>query len=244
MFRLFCLPHAGGGAQTFRAWPDALPDSVEICALQPPGRENRMKEPALSTVPSMLDAMVPALRPYLDKPFALFGHSMGAIIAFELARRLRSEMGLLPECLIISARIAPAKPLRRAPVCRLPQAEFIEVLRELNGTLPAVLADFELMQLMMDLLRADFTVHEEYSYIEGPALECPILAFGGTSDREAVREDIDAWREYTTKSFKTRMIPGDHFFVVSAQTLFLRLLSQDLYEIGKRVPSRMVSEAQ
>jgi surfactin synthase thioesterase subunit len=194
-----------------------------------------MREQAYSALPPLLDAMTPALLPYLDKPFALFGHSMGAIIAFELARKLRRDFHVRSECLIVSARVAPTKPLPRPPICRLGSTEFKEALRDLNGTPREVLENAELMTLLMGLLRADFAVHEEYRYSEGAPLECPIIAFAGTADPEASPEDIEAWREFTTGRFEKRVIPGDHFYIVTAKALLLRFLSQDLDEIAMKL---------
>lgn len=232
--RLFCFPFAGGGAQSFRTWPDALPNTVEVCPVQLPGRELRIKEPPFSNVVPMLEPLATAIRPSLDKPFAFFGHSMGAIIAFELARKLRRDHNLLPECLIVSARVAPHLPIPRAPIHNLPLAEFLEALKGLKGTPKEVLENQALMDIVTPLLRADLAVHEAYGYLEETRLQCPILAFGGLQDTEASRQAIDAWQEHTTGGFVRRMLPGDHFFIVTAQTLFLRTLSQELYPIARK----------
>jgi medium-chain acyl-[acyl-carrier-protein] hydrolase len=233
--RLFCFPFAGGGAQSFRTWPDALPSAVEVCPVQLPGRELRIKETPFSNVAAMLEPLAAAIRPNLDKPFAFFGHSMGAIIAFELARKLRRDHNLLPECLIVSARVAPHLPIPREPINSLPPAEFIEALKGLKGTPKEVLENKALMEIVTPLLRADLAVHEEYSYSEETRMECPILAFGGLQDTEASRQAIDAWGQHTSNNFVRRMLPGDHFFIVTAQTLFLRTLSQELYPIARKV---------
>lgn len=233
--RLFCFPFAGGGAQSFRSWPDALPSSIEVCPVQLPGRESRMKEAPYSNVIPMVEALAEAIRPCLDKPFAFFGHSMGAIIAFELARKIRHDYALLPESLIVSARVAPQLQIPRDPINKLPPAQFLEALKALKGTPKEVLENEAIMELVTPLLRADLAVHEEYEYSKEAPLECPILAFGGLQDTEANRESIDAWREQTAGSFILRMLPGDHFFPVTAQTLFLRMLSQELYQVAKRV---------
>lgn len=232
--RMFCFPFAGGGAQSFRAWPDAVPSSVEVCPVQLPGRESRMKEPAFSSVQAMLDPLAAAIKPSLDKPFAFFGHSMGAIIAFELARKLRRDYNLLPEALIVSARVAPHVPIPRPPINNLPSDDFLKALKGLKGTPKEVLENKALMEVVTPLLRADLAVHEEYRYSEETPLDCPILAFGGLQDTEANRQSIGAWQAHTTRSFLRRMLPGDHFFIVTAQTLFLRTLSQELYPIARK----------
>jgi medium-chain acyl-[acyl-carrier-protein] hydrolase len=232
LLRLFCFPFAGGGAQSFRAWPEKLPSTIEVCAVQLPGHETRMREKPLSSIAPMIEAMTPSVIPYLDKPFVFFGHSMGAIIAFELARALRRHGKLLPKSLMVSARVAPHLPIPRRPIHDLPQPDFIEGLKSLNGTPKQVLEDSDLMELVIPLLRADLAVHETYVYLEEEPLQCDIMAFGGLQDPEAGREAIDAWRIHTSGEFVRRMVPGDHFFIEAAQSLFLNMLSRELYRIA------------
>jgi surfactin synthase thioesterase subunit len=234
--RLICFPFAGGGAQIFRQWPEQLPADLELCAVQLPGREMRLRETPFSDVHALIDAMTPALLPLLDKPFALFGHSMGALVAFECARRLEQKHNLTPECLIASARVAPQSPLSRAPINALPQAEFIEGLRKLNGTSGEILDNREMMANLGPLLRADLAIHEEYIYRPAPRLRCDILALGGLRDPEAGRDGLNGWQQHTNGAFALRMVPGDHFFIQSAQTLFLRMLSLELYQYIGRQP--------
>jgi medium-chain acyl-[acyl-carrier-protein] hydrolase len=241
---MFCFPFAGGSAQNFRTWHEGLPPSVEVCAVQLPGRETRMRETPFSNVIPMVEAMIPAINPYLDRPFVLFGHSMGALIAFELARKLRRDHKMLPECLVVSGRGAPHVPIPRAPINNLPQPEFIEGLKQLNGTPKEVLENEVLMQLITPLLRADLAVHEDYVYAEEAPLTCDILAFGGLHDSEVGRDGISAWRGHTEGEFLQRMVPGDHFFIQSAQSLFLRMLSSELYQVIKKIkPATSVSQA-
>jgi len=233
--RLFCFPYAGGGALAFRPWADHMPSSVEVCSVQPPGRETRIKEPPFNQVLLMARAIAEAIDPYLDKPFAFFGHSMGALIAFELARELRRTSGRLPVKLYVSGRVAPQLPLRRpSPLHNLSAAEFKEALRGLNGTPEAVLENELLMGLLTPLLRADFSVNEAYAYVAEPPLGCPIYALGGLRDAEIDREHLDGWREQTSGEFELRLFPGDHFYLNTAQQLLLQVLSQDLSELARR----------
>jgi medium-chain acyl-[acyl-carrier-protein] hydrolase len=226
--RLFCFPYAGGGASLFRTWADDLPPAVEVCPIQLPGRENRFIEPRYTHVAPLIAALGEALHPYLDKPCALFGHSMGALIAFELARYLRQRDGFIPERLFVAAHRAPQLPYRRPPLHPLPDPAFTAALRRLNGTPPGVLEHVELWELMLPLLRADFTLAETYTYTPDEPLTCPISAFGGMGDHEVDWEDIAAWSEQTRGSFTLRMLTGDHFFLHSARTLLLPAISQDL----------------
>jgi medium-chain acyl-[acyl-carrier-protein] hydrolase len=229
--RLFCFPYAGGTALTYRNWPDGLPPGVEVCAVQLPGRGNRFHEKPFGNLRGLVGAVAPALAPFLDRPFAFFGHSMGAMIAFELARHLRREYGLLPAHLFVSGRRAPHLDRDEAVTYNLSEADFIDSLRDLNGTPPEVLAHRELMQLMVPLLRADFAVCQTYSYTPEPPLGCPLTAFGGLSDREVSREQLGGWREQTSGAFVMRLLPGDHFFLDSAQASLLGLLSHELNRI-------------
>ncbi|GAB3033594.1 alpha/beta fold hydrolase [Oleiagrimonas citrea] len=233
--RLICFPFAGGSAQAYRDWSNFLPKDIELCAVQLPGREMRQREAPIDNTFDIVDALMPELTPVLDRPFALFGHSMGAIIAFEFARRLQQEGKSSPEALIVSGRVAPHRPLTRAAINHLPREEFIDGLRQLNGTPAEVLEDNDLMSLIEPMLRADLAVHESYEYTDESRLQNDILAFGGLCDPEAGREDVAAWREVTDGSFDMQMMPGDHFFIRSAQVLFLRALSIELREMMARV---------
>lgn len=227
--RLLCLPFSGGGAMSFSGWAERLPLGIELCAIQLPGRETRMREAPFSDVHALIDAMTPALKHWLDKPMILFGHSMGALIAYELARRLQQEYARPPRCLIVSGRVAPHRSLPQSAVNKLPQPEFISRLRQLGGTPDEVLNNTELMELITPTLRADFALHEEYSHRVGTRLQCDILAFGGMNDPQAGRTAINDWRDVTDGGFQLRMLPGGHFFIQTAQSLFLRILSMELY---------------
>lgn len=227
--RLFCLPFAGGGAQSFSGWAERLPPGIDLCAIQLPGREMRMRETPFADVHALIDAMAPALKPWLNKPIILFGHSMGALIAYELARRLQQEYALSPQCLIVSGRVAPHRSSPQSPIGKLPQSEFINRLRQLNGMPDELLNNIELMDVITPTLRADFSLNEEYSHRVETRLQCDILAFGGINDPQAGRTAINDWRDVTEGHFGLRMVPGGHFFIQSARSLFLRILSMELY---------------
>jgi medium-chain acyl-[acyl-carrier-protein] hydrolase len=226
--RLFCFPYAGGGTLAYRGWAEQLPDWVEVCPVQLPGREHRTREPALRRIPDIVEAAAESLLPYLDKPFALFGHSMGALVSFDLARLLRGRYENAPAGLFVSGCPAPHVKRRRPPTYDLPELEFVNKLRALNGTPRELLDDPDLMCVLLPLLRADFEASETYSYVAGPPLDCPVAAFGGTADPEAERRDIREWCEHTTAAFSLKMFPGDHFFLHSARPLLLAAIAQQL----------------
>jgi surfactin synthase thioesterase subunit len=226
--RLFCFPYAGGGVSIFRAWSDGLPADVEVCPIQLPGRGTRLMEPPFTRLSPLIHALAEALFPLLDIPFAFFGHSLGALVSFELARQLRREFAVQPVRLFVSADRAPQIPNRDRAVHSLPEREFLAELCRLNGTPRQVLQDEELRQIMLPLLRADFAVCETYEYANETPLNCPISAFGGLQDHRVNRGDLEAWREQTSASFSLRMFPGDHFFLNTTQAPLLGALFQEL----------------
>lgn len=226
--RLFCFPYAGGTATIYRNWPDLIVGSVEVCVIHLPGRAGRLQEPPFTRLLSLVPEIAPAIRPFLDKPYAFFGHSMGALISFELARQLRNDRAPAPVQLFLSGRSAPHLPDVDPRTFDLPETEFIDELRRLNGTPKEVLEHPELMHLMIPLLRADFSVCQTYEYEPGPPLDTPLTVFGGLQDYEVPREHLEGWRQHTNSAFKLRMLPGDHFFLNSQQPLLLKTLSQEL----------------
>lgn len=225
--RLFCFPYAGGGAHIYRAWPDSLPATIEVCPVQLHGHGARLMEAPFTQMSPLVQATAEALLPYLDRPFAFFGHSMGALVGFELARQLRGQCDPQPVHLFVSGCFAPNLP-DPYPLRHLPEPEFLEELRRLNGMPQEALENTELMRLLLPTLKADCTVTETYTYTDRPPLNCPISAFGGLQDHLLSRDDLDGWRQQTTASFSLRMFPGDHFFLQTAQPLLLQILSREL----------------
>ena len=227
--RLFCFHYAGGGASVFRDWQGAVPSAIEICPVQLPGRESRLRDPALTRVGPIIDALPGVMEHLFDLPFAFFGHSMGAILSHELALRLRSLGKPMPVHLLLSARRAPHRPEKDKPIHDLPEEEFKHELRQLEGTPEAVLEHPELMELLSPLLRADFAVCETHEYQPAEPLTIPISVFGGLGDHKVDRQDLEEWRQYTTGPFKMRMFDGNHFFLQGpARTDVLRCLCEDL----------------
>ncbi len=227
--RLFCFPYAGGGASLFRAWADELPPQIEVCAIQPPGRESRFSEPRFTSLPPYVAALDAAIAPFLGaRPFAFFGHSLGAIANFELTRTLRRRGGPLPSYLFVSAHRAPQLPQPHEQLHTLPDAQFIQELGTLNGIPTGVAGNAELMEVMVPLLRADVGIAETYAYTDEPPLPVPIAAFGGVMDAEVSRDDMAAWRAQTAANFSVRMLPGDHFFFSQQRTLLFQAMLTDL----------------
>jgi surfactin synthase thioesterase subunit len=226
--RLFCLPFAGGGAHTYRGWQAALGPEIEVCAVRLPGRENRLGEPPFAAMDRLVGALTDVVATRLDLPFAIFGHSMGAHVGFELIRRLRRDHDREPARLIASARFAPQLPDPDPPIHHLPDAEFVAELRELEGTPPEVFESPELLELVLPMLRADFTLCETYAYRPEPPLACPISVYGGLGDWTIDRGQLEAWREQTASEFVLRMFPGDHFFIQTQGPKLLETLRREL----------------
>jgi medium-chain acyl-[acyl-carrier-protein] hydrolase len=241
LLRLFCFPYAGGGASVFRAWPNDLPPTIEVCAIQYPGRENRMSEPLLSSSEPLVEALITDIQPYLDRPYAFFGHSLGALVAFELARQIDQARQPPLIHLFVSAHAAPQIVNTDPPIHQLPQAEFIRKIADLNGTPDEILSHTELMELLYPILRADFTMNETYAYRAGSPLDCSISALGGLRDSLVSRAQLEAWGEQTHGSFAVRMFPGHHFFLSEVRPLLLRIIAQDLLQSLSRFQGNQVT---
>lgn len=223
--RLFCFPYAGGSSIVFRKWPEKLPQFLEVGTIELPGRGRRLNEPLLKNISELVDVLTEAIYPHLNKPFNLFGHSMGALIAFELACSLKKRYGREPEHLYVSAHAAPQVCKKENPIYNLPKDEFIQKLLDLNGIPKEVVSNEELMDLVIPILRADFTVCETYKYEQNIKLSCPITVFGGVYDKNIDIEDLEAWADLTTSFCQLHLIPGDHFFISKCEQRFLDLLS-------------------
>lgn len=227
--RLFCLPYAGGGTVPFRDWSRDLPKGVEVVPVCLPGREARIEEPPLRDARELAAAIRDGLRDYLDLPFAVFGHSMGALLAFELTRLLRRDPGKQPVHLVVSGHRGPHLPYPVPPIRDLGPERFVEELRRYDGTPPEALGSAELIELLLPALRADFTVCETYEYAEDDPLECPIAAYGGLRDPDVPRADLEAWAKHTKGEFVVRMFHGGHFYHQASRSLFFQMLSRDLH---------------
>ena len=201
---------------------------MEICSVQLPGRENRLREKPFTRLTSLVETLAGVLKPYIKIPFAFFGHSVGALISFELAREIRRQNCFGPIHLFVSGRRAPQLPDPDPPIHRLPEAAFVDELKRLNGTPDAVLQNSELMELFLPVLRADFAILETYDYVPEVPLNCSITAFGGFHDFKANAKELAAWRDQTSGNFTLEMFPGGHFFFQKSKSLFLEKMSQDL----------------
>jgi medium-chain acyl-[acyl-carrier-protein] hydrolase len=228
--RLFCFPYAGGGAPVFHPWGSALPESVEVCAVQPPGRGSRIDEAPFTRLPALAAALARVIPPLLDRPFAFFGHSVGGLVAFELAHRLRAADDPAPAHLFVAGCNPPQLPNPHPPLHNLPDDDLLDELRALGGTPEALLEHVELMDLMLPTLRADFALLETYTYRPRLPLEVPLTAFGGSDDPRVPPDGLAAWREQTRAAFDLNILPGGHFFLHTCQDRLLGLVMDALGE--------------
>ncbi|MFI9802950.1 thioesterase II family protein [Streptomyces sp. NPDC052301] len=225
--RLVCLPHAGGSASFYFPLSRSMPDSVDVLCVQYPGRQDRRSEPLLDSVPALADRIHEALRPWTDRPMALFGHSMGASLAYEIARRLEQERGIVPAALFASGRRAPST--HREETVHLRDDEgLVAEMRGLSGTDPQLLGDEEMLRVILPAVRADYRAAETYTWEPGPPLRCPVTCLVGDDDPKVTVEEAAAWSGHTAGPFELKVFPGGHFFLARHQTEIVRLMASRL----------------
>ncbi|MGC4814849.1 thioesterase II family protein [Micromonospora sp. DT228] len=234
---LYCLPYAGGSARVFADWADSLPPGVTLDALELPGRGLRFHEDPVDRLEPLVAELLGAVLSRPGQRFAVLGYSYGSLLAFELCRRLEHYYGLVAEHLFVAAMRAPGVPRVEPPVSALPDDLFREHIRSLGGTPPEVLEHDALMEILLPVLRADFTVVDDYSY-HGLPVSCPVTAFGGFGDVGVDPDALTAWTGCTTGPFALEMFPGDHFFLRTARDELLSRLAGALAPIAGPTPLR------
>jgi medium-chain acyl-[acyl-carrier-protein] hydrolase len=227
--RIFCFPHAGVGPSVFRGWPDQLAADAEVCLIQLPGREGRLRETPFVSIAALMPALVEEMLPFLDRPFAFYGHSLGATIAFECALNLRRTMRLQPMHFFAGASPAPRMPWNHSPMRSLPEDHFVSEVEKRYGALPPeVISDAEMRALVLPILRADVAMIEEYVYSPDAPLDCGITVFGGLKDNMVKRPDLEAWREHTSGCFRLQMLDGNHLFLKSHRDQLLQSIASQM----------------
>jgi surfactin synthase thioesterase subunit len=225
--RLVCFPHAGGSASFFFPVSAALSSFVEVSAIQYPGRQDRRSEPNIDNIPDLADAIFHAVRPLAGRPLAFFGHSMGAVLAYEVAWRLE-EAGADPLArLYVSGRRAPSR-YRPDAVHERGDEGVIAELRQLSGTNPAILGDPEMLDMILPALRADYRAIETYRDTTARTVRAPVVAVIGEDDPRVTPDEARAWAEHTTGPFDLRTFPGGHFYLADRAQEVIRMLADDL----------------
>lgn len=230
--RVFCFPYAGGSATIYRQWVRRAPSFIEVLPVQLPGRFTRLREAPFTSMQPLVQQLADELASELTRPFAFFGHSMGAHIAFELTRELAQRERRLPSRLFVSARRAPQLPDTRPPTYDLPEQQFLDEVTKLKGTPLEILQHPDLLALVMPVLRADMQICETYRFAEGPPISTPITAFAGLQDERCPSSVVEPWREQTLGGFQLFECEGDHFFIHEYEEFVVRkvieVLSKDL----------------
>ena len=230
LLRLFCFPYAGGSAHVFREWQRHFPPEIDVCLVHLPGRARRIAETPHTRLQSLVEEVADAIRPELQNKFALYGHSMGALISFELARELRRRNYDSPLHLFLSACRAPTMVKDGPPTFNLPLQEFMAEIQKLNGTPKEFLQHPEFQRALLPLLRADFEITDTYTYLAEPPIDSPITIYGGEHDHLVPLRSLAPWCLQTSAECSSRIFSGDHFFIQSHKTEFVKALRQDLLE--------------
>lgn len=226
---LFCLPHAGGGASAYRAWLGKVP-GVDVLPVQPPGREARLRDAPHERMDSLVAELASVLAEATgSRPYAVYGHSLGALVAFETLREIRRRGGEEPVRLFVSGCVAPQCTYDDGPpVVGMSEPEVVQMLRQLGGTPDWLLADREVLRMILPAVRADFSVKETYSYVAEPPLDVPVTVLASTADARAPLEYQKRWRELTSADFTMHTLTGGHFAVFERSDLTLGHVAADL----------------
>jgi surfactin synthase thioesterase subunit len=227
-YRLFCFPYAGGSATAYANWEELLPEDIELVAIQPPGRGNRFNERLITSVEEAVSQIRDAIRPWLDRPYLLYGHSLGSVVSFELLHSLKANGLPLPVRYCSGARRAPHTAPRIAPIHDYPLAQFKTELKKLNGTPDIVLNNPELMDIFVPILRTDFKAAYAYHRAPDIKLDCAASIFGGAKDDIVPQEDLTGWQEHFRKPIDLRVFAGGHFFLEDDRELVVSAICKEL----------------
>lgn len=227
--RMFCFPHAGGGNSFFHGWSRSLGSQIEVLPVQLPGHETRLREAPFDRLVPLVQVLIENLDSHFKRPFVLFGHSLGALLAFEFARQLRQAHLPLPLGLYLSARRAPQLPDTEPPLHHLPDDELTYEIQQRYGGIPKQILEYpELLEIFLPVLRTDFAMVETYQYQAQDPFDFPITCYGGADDPMTTHAHLMAWQAHTRGDFKVNLFPGGHFYLQAHKSIFLDKFAADL----------------
>jgi surfactin synthase thioesterase subunit len=227
--RLFCLPHAGGSAAVYRNWRKRLPE-IEFCPVELPGHGTRQRESPITRMAPLVEALADAVVPLLNRSYGLFGHSMGALVAFELALELRRRGVPAPKCMFVAACRAPHLWHGASPHSSLPTPALVDELRRIGGTPEELLADEDFLRSRLPIIRADFELIGTYSCSSDTPIDCPIIGFRGEDDYGVPWYELTAWRQRTHASWAFDILPGGHLLLQNCEQQLLARIASTLLE--------------
>jgi len=232
--RLVCMPHAGGTAQTYSSWPASLPADIDVFAVQYPGRQDRFGEPLVDDLDRMVEPIVSAIQPFVGEPLAIFGHSMGAFVAYEVAAEVERRYGPVVDLLVVSGAPAPHEK-GHGRMHTMSDVELIAEVNRVNVSFEELLSTPGLVEVLLPMIRADYNVFETYVRRDPLPVKAALVAAGGVSDPEVDRAGLQAWSAFATDRFDVIMLPGGHFYLADDEPAFLESLAT--YLPGARTPS-------
>jgi medium-chain acyl-[acyl-carrier-protein] hydrolase len=230
-FRMFCFPYAGSGPLAYRGWAENLPENVDVCYIHPPGREARLRERSYTDFPQLIEQLQSVVGVLLDRPYVFYGHSLGAVVAYEVARALRRSGKPEPQHLFVSASRAPHLRYEHQPARHLSDVDFLREMDRRYGAIPRqLMEDPDLRDLLVPPLRADITLLETYQHVSEEPLGCQITCFGGNGDTMVSSNALQSWRDHTQKTMRLHMLQGEHLFLQTARTELLGFIKETLTE--------------
>ncbi|MBQ4844007.1 thioesterase [Pseudoalteromonas sp. MMG013] len=224
---LFCFPYAGGSGQMYLDWDDKVPDGCQVFGVEFPGRGRRFSDPLQANITDLVDMLYANIKSKLTRPFSFYGHSNGALVAYELAKKISRELGLTPKNLFISAKVAPQLGTEY-PLHKLSEDEFIEVLKDYKGTPELVFNNPELLEVYTPILRSDFALSENYKFVEQGKLNTDIVILAGEDDEVVEPDNVFAWQALFNGKVRKELMRGDHFFVHSEETALINIINSEL----------------
>ncbi len=233
-FRVFCFPYSGATAQVFRPLTQLLPEGVSVYSYELPGRGRRFNEEIPGTLAEIIEEAFLSINRIIDRPYIFWGHSLGGIIGYEMARHIRTNNHPLPKHLFVTGIRAPQVPKREKDVYDLPRDEFIEKIKEMGGTPEEIFNHEEMLDIMIPILKKDFKIYEMYRFTPDMPMPFPITAIGGLDDKFVSKEDLEQWSVHTSSLFDMHMLAGDHFFIFDNMNNIAQSIARAIFRMNQK----------